>query len=326
MVINTNIAANAAARTLSESTEKLSESLSRLSSGSKIVSPEIDAAGLAQSMKFDAQINRNHAVISNLNNAISMSQTQDGFLARAKKALDRMSEISVLAQDVTKTNTDRSNYSKEFVQLQNFLLEIGDAEFNGVDLFGDYHPLNDQNNPVTKEVTIDSDGNKIKLNAINYSGYAGVDNQGDDNPFWRTFAGIQQSFHTHDSDYMFTVSGGGNNAGGGVVMIGDTQVSAAMGVLSSASAASALSNIQTSIQNLADLRANVGANIQRLKFSVEQNTILNENLSSASSRIKDVDVAEESTKYARSSLLVQSGTVMLTQANILPKMALKLIG
>ena len=153
-----------------------------------------------------------------------------------------------------------------------------------------------------------------------------MDNQGDDNPFWRTFAGIQQSFHTHDSDYMFTVSGGGNNAGAGVVMIGDTQVSAAMGVLSSASAASALSNIQTSIQNLADLRANVGANIQRLKFSVEQNTILNENLSSASSRIKDVDVADESTKYARSSLLVQSGTVMLTQANILPKMALKLIG
>ena len=69
MVINTNIAAMAASRTLAKSTNSLSSSLARLSSGSKIVSPEDAAAGLAQSIRFDAQINRNHAVQSNLTNA-----------------------------------------------------------------------------------------------------------------------------------------------------------------------------------------------------------------------------------------------------------------
>ena len=97
-------------------------------------------------------------------------------------------------------------------------------------------------------------------------------------------------------------------------------------ITSSTSAASALSNIQTTIQSLANLRANVGSNLQRLKLSADQVGILNENLSAANSRIKDVDIAEESTKYARSSLLVQSGTAMLSQANILPEMALKLLG
>ena len=90
MVINTNIAAMAASRTLAKSTNSLSSSLARLSSGSKIVSPEDDAAGLAQSIRFDAQINRNHGVQSNLTNAISFSQTQDALLQKVQTALDRL--------------------------------------------------------------------------------------------------------------------------------------------------------------------------------------------------------------------------------------------
>ena len=97
-------------------------------------------------------------------------------------------------------------------------------------------------------------------------------------------------------------------------------------ITTTGSAASALSNIQTSIQNLADMRAKVGANIQRLNLTDQAVNILNENLSAANSRIKDVDVANESTAYARANILVQSGTAMLTQANILPQSALRLIG
>ena len=99
-----------------------------------------------------------------------------------------------------------------------------------------------------------------------------------------------------------------------------------MGILNRTSAASALSNIQTSIQNLADLRASVGSNIQRLKFSADQVEILNENLAAATSRIKDVDIAEEATEYARNNIFVQTGTAMLSQANLLPSMALQLLG
>jgi flagellin len=50
-----------------------------------------------------------------------------------------------------------------------------------------------------------------------------------------------------------------------------------------------------------------------------------ENLSAASSRIQDVDIAEESTQYARFNILVQSGTAMLAQANAIPQSVLKLL-
>src|SRR5206468_5786406 len=111
MVINTNISAQSSARLLSESSSMLAKSLARLSSGSKIVSPEDDAAGLAVSMRFDAQINRTTAAKNNVANGISFSQTQDGFLQKVGKALDRMSELSILAQDVTKTDADRTLYN-----------------------------------------------------------------------------------------------------------------------------------------------------------------------------------------------------------------------
>jgi len=58
----------------------------------------------------------------------------------------------------------------------------------------------------------------------------------------------------------------------------------------------------------------------------DQVNILNENLASANSRIKDIDVAEETTEFARFNILVQSGTSMLAQANMMPSMALQLIG
>jgi flagellin len=272
MVINTNTSALGATRMLAASSTNLAKSLARLSSGSKIVSPEDDAAGLAQSMKFDAQINRNSAANANVGNATSFSQTQDGFLQKVQKALDRMSELSVLAQDVTKTVTDLSNYTVEFAQLQSYISNVGSKEFNGVSLFSTN----------VLGVTIDSDASTFGMASV--------------------------------------VVGDGLSAGG----LSDAY--GAISISDSSSAFAALGQIKTAIQNLANMRANVGANIQRLNLTGEQLTILNENLSAANSRIKDVDVAEESTKFARYNILVQSGTAMLAQANLLPQSALRLLG
>ncbi len=80
MVINTNISAQVSARNLNDSSVMLNRSLARLSSGSKITSPQDDAAGLAVSTRFEAQISRTNAASNNLANAISFTQTQDGFL------------------------------------------------------------------------------------------------------------------------------------------------------------------------------------------------------------------------------------------------------
>src|SRR3569833_4501379 len=102
----------------------LSKSLARLSSGSKITSPEDDAAGLAVATRFDAQINRVSAANNNVGNAISFSQTQDGFLQKVSNALDRMSELAVESQDVTKTDADRALFVVVFFFLGVFVFVV----------------------------------------------------------------------------------------------------------------------------------------------------------------------------------------------------------
>jgi flagellin len=266
MVINTNTSAQTSARNLTESSSMLSKSLARLSSGSKIVSPEDDAAGLAVSIRFDAQVSRIDASNANVGNAISFNQTQDGFLKKVSKALDRMGELAVLSQDVTKTDGDRALYNKEFTTLGAYIDDVATKDFNGVSLF-DGTDLN---------VTTDSDGN--------------------------TFANT------------------------GIDLTSASYTGATAGTVdTSANAVTALTDVKTAITQLTTDRATVGANISRLSYTSEQLGVLKDNLSAANSRIKDVDVADESTKFARYNILVQAGTAMLAQANSTPQSALRLL-
>ena len=135
MVINTNISARYTANKLSENSTMLQASLSRLSSGKKISSPEDDAAGLAQSLKLDIQRTRAEAAISNNTNYLSFLQTQDAISSKISKALDRMSELSILYEDITKTNEDKANYALEFDALAESIYSNETTKFNGVDLF-----------------------------------------------------------------------------------------------------------------------------------------------------------------------------------------------
>jgi len=86
-----------------------------------------------------------------------------------------------------------------------------------------------------------------------------------------------------------------------------------------------LSDITTAIQNVATFRAQNGAEQSRLGFAAELITVNKANLEAASSRIIDVDVAEESTQLARWNTLVQAGTAMLSQANGSAQTALRLL-
>jgi len=266
MVINTNTSAQSSSRLLAESSSMLAKSLARLSSGSKITSPEDDAAGLAVSMRFDAQINRTSAANANVGNAVSFSQTRDGFLQKVAKALDRMSELAILSQDVTKTDADRALYGSEFSTLGAYITNVGSKDFNGVSLF----------TASALSVTTDGDGGTFSL------------------------TGVSLSISAYTSATGSSVS-------------------------SASSAATALTNVKAAITQLATDRATVGAGITRLSYTSEQLGVLKDNLSAANSRIKDVDVAEESTQYARYNILVQAGTAMLAQANAVPNSALRLL-
>ena len=136
VVINTNYAATVASNNLAASNSMLQKSLNRLSSGSKIVNPSDDAGGLAVSMKLSAAAVRQGAVATNIGNAVSLLQTQDGALKVSGKILERISELKVLYTDVTKSTSDKANYDKEFVALKAQLTANASESFNGVALFG----------------------------------------------------------------------------------------------------------------------------------------------------------------------------------------------
>jgi len=281
MVINTNTAASRGARFLGEASGNLSKSLARLSSGSKIVEPQDDAAGLAVASRMDAQINRTEAVRSNIGNAISFKQTQDGFLSKAAKALDRMSELATLAQDGTKTSTDLSLYNKEYETLYSYLDVVDSQTFNDVDLFGAAS---------TSTLNVIQDDGAVAAAAGSGTG---------------KFASDGIALHVT----TLSVSNG----------------TASSAISSATSAATSLTEVKKAITKVAEYRATIGADLSRLMMTNDHLSVLSENLSASVSRIKDVDVASESARYAKYNILVQSGTAMLAQANSLPQSALRLL-
>jgi flagellin-like hook-associated protein FlgL len=135
IVVNTNSSATTASFNLSRANDALRKSLSRLSSGNRIVSPADDAGGLAVAYKLSSKLTRTEAVRSNVQNGISYLQVQDGALTTVGKIVDRMAELRTMAQDVTKNTQDIENYSKEFIELQRQLHQVKNDTFNGMSLF-----------------------------------------------------------------------------------------------------------------------------------------------------------------------------------------------
>jgi flagellin len=90
-------------------------------------------------------------------------------------------------------------------------------------------------------------------------------------------------------------------------------------------AQTSLSVIDDALVNVNSVRADLGALQNRLQSTINNLSISDENLSAANSRIRDVDVAEESSEMTRNQILMQSGTAVLSQANVMNRMALKLL-
>jgi len=376
MVINNNLAALSSSDNLTTNQARLTRSLARISSGSKL--PTDDAAGMAVGTKMDAQIHRINGAKSNVSNATSFVQTQDGYLSKIGKALDRMSELAILAQDATKSDPDRALYNKEFSELQSYISTNVDKEFNGVSLFSSK----------ALAVTIDSEGTPFSMAGIDVSvaPYSVVSSPAarasmqlsqlsiaggtiDINTSPVTAVAIspndtlQQVFdriHTkvpaltaslNEATGLVTLT---NNTGGPTLAITETGTDflqktnlaasgavtlaagnfaistsnltpAGMGIGTVAAAQASLTAVKLALSQVGSDRATLGSYQSRLSYSADQLTISKQNLTSASSHIQDVDIADESTEYARTNIMVQSATAMLAQANQLPQSVLRLL-
>ncbi len=124
-----------APRNLSAATGSVEKSLSRLSSGSRIVDAADDAGGAAVEMNLAAIIKRLGAVEKNLMNAESFVRVQEDALKTVGDLVTRMGELKTLSLDPTKASSDVANYAKEYWELAAHIRATGQRTFNGIPLF-----------------------------------------------------------------------------------------------------------------------------------------------------------------------------------------------
>lgn len=124
MYINTNVASINGQRNLNKSTEGLTTSMQRLSSGLRINSAKDDAAGMQISNRLTSQVNGLTVAVRNANDGISMAQTAEGALQESTNILQRMRDLAIQSANGTYSDGDRAALQEEVVQLQRELDRI----------------------------------------------------------------------------------------------------------------------------------------------------------------------------------------------------------
>ena len=283
-VINTNTAATLTANALTKNERAMSQTMERLSTGSRINSASDDAAGLAISSKMTSQINGLNMAVRNANDGISMVQTADGALVEVSNMLQRMRELAVQAASDTNTATDRDSLDLEFEALTDEIDRIGETtQFNGTLLLdGSLGAITFQvgaNASQTIGVTfgsVDTDtGEGTALGLMNALDTVGLGNGTDDTNKDLDFSDLQDKTN----------------------------------------ASLAITRVDNAITQLNEHRATLGATINRLEYAADNLANVSQNASASRSRILDADYAAETTELARTQIIQQAGTAMLSQAN-----------
>ncbi len=305
--INVNQAASGAGLNLGKSNDALQKSLSRLSSGRRIVNSSDDAGGLAVSMKMAAAQKRTEATAVNLRNIQSYLDTQDGAFKVADKVLSRMSELTTLARDVTKNPGDVENYDKEFQVLQSQLTSLGTEKFNGVSLFNTGSAGSVFTVPTSEDGSQSTSVTKASMDSdpwvsMMVKGFDTTTNSSGTTLY--VPAGSTVGYALNDPLTAVTTVGTSTS----------TSVSSS-GTLTYNNSDEFVDVVQMALQQVADMRAQNGAEMSRVNFAQDLLNINAINLEAANSRIIDVDVAAESSQLARYQILQQAGTAMLAQAN-----------
>jgi flagellin len=292
---------------LTKNNEMLRRSINRLSSGSRIVQPVDDAGGLAVSMKLESSITRLAGAQSNVQNAISFLEVQDGVMEAAGKILNRMIELKGLSQDVMKNSSDVENYNREFQDLQMQIYDMSNVQFNGVSLFAissnggaaaTFGSLSADN---TMSVYTSAEGSSGPIVSIGKAMLLSALTINEAN------LNTAQTFQSEDSANDISSFAVENVSD--AIDLSDVSV----GVFTKA------------LENIATLRAENGASMSRLRFASDNISTTKTNMEAANGRIVDVDVAAESTRLAKYNVLVQASASMLAQANTNGDIAMMLI-
>ena len=330
LMINNNMMAANTARNLTSSYGRMSTSIQRLSTGLRINSAADDAAGLAIREGMRADIAALNQGIRNAQDGISMIQTAEGALSVIDEKLIRMKELAEQASTGTYTNEQRLIIHSEFAAMAAEIDRIASAtDFNGIKLLNGNTSISGEGGQWTTNKTWTSTQG-LWTNSSGWQEANGVaDSKGN------ITGGMKIHFGTGNKraeDYYFVRIADARTESlfrdAGVAATRDSNGIATPNIALSTqhAAQKTLEKINTAIQRKENIRASLGAMQNRLENTITNLAIQSENLQASESRISDVDIANEMTEFVRNQVLTQAAVAMLSQANSLPQMALRLLG
>jgi len=275
MIINHNMSALFADRQLRVNGLNQDKNMEKLSSGLRIVRAGDDASGLAVSEKMRSQIRGLRQASTNASNGISFIQASEGYLQESQDIMQRLRELAVQSANGVYTDEDRMQIQVEVSALV--------AEVDRIASHAQFNGMNMLTGRFARPTG---------QNAITASMWLQIGANMDQRT--RVFIGT-----------MTAAALGVRQAGSGQIMSLSTPDNAnrSIGVLDAA------------LKVINKQRADLGAYQNRLEYAVKGLDVGAENLQAAESRIRDADMATEMVEFTKNSILVQSATAMLAQAN-----------
>ena len=275
MIINHNMSAMFAQRTLGQTNVSTQKNIEKLSSGLRINRAGDDASGLAVSEKMRSQIRGLNRASANAQDGISFIQVAEAYLQETTDVMQRIRELSVQSSNGIYSAEDRLYIQVEVSQLVAEVDRIAShAQFNGMNMLTGRFARETGENTVTASM------------------------------WFHIGANMDQRVRA----YVGTMTAKAL----GVRDVGDESI---LTIDTPETANRAIGTIDEAIKKINKQRADLGAYQNRLEMSVVCINIAAENLQASESRIRDVDMAKEMVEFTRNQILTQSGTAMLAQAN-----------
>ncbi len=311
MVIQHNLQAANANRMLGSVTSKQSNSIKKLSSGYRVNSAADDAAGLSISEKMRSQIRGLGKASNNAQDGVSLIQVAEGALGEVHSILQRMNELATQAANDTNTTVDRDAIKKEIDQLGMEIDRVASAtQFNSMNLLdGSFRGKNLQVGALSGQ------GIEVEIKAMDTHalGLSLVfDNPSRLDTILESVPSIDyiEIIDERDTAYLNWMS---YDVATGKKNIYNPKQN--LFVNSYENAGRTMKLVQNAVNLVSEMRSSLGATQNRLEHTVANLDNIAENTTSAESRIRDTDMAQEMVAYSTNNILMQAGQSMLAQAN-----------
>jgi len=310
MRISNNITAMNTYRQYSINSMATNKAMEKLSSGSRINRAADDAAGLSISEKMRSQIRGLTQGTRNAEDGVSYIQTAEGALGEVSDMLTRMKELAVQVQNGTYSTEDQTNIGSEMKALGKAITDIYvHTNFNGDAVFGDQSVANAGTDAGSASLTATDPGNMGDAASFVYGENGGQS------------VTVKQASTVALAALTARTSVANNEAAATDADVLDNTI--AEHTIRATLVSSTL--VEDAISEVNTTRAGYGALQNQLEHASNNMSTTKENLQSAESRVRDVDMAEEMTEYTKNNILLQASQAMLAQANSQPQGVLQLL-